>query len=105
LQFDRRTNVRYELEPECANPRLLDEPGTTCAVQMQNISAGGLAFLADRRIEPFTLLSVDLPSKDELASRRLTMRVRSAEAVTSGVWKIGCEFGRPLTGPELLGLL
>ena len=104
-QFDRRTTVRYEFDPESVTPRVRDDQGTSCQVRLQNLSAGGLSFLADRRIEPHTLLSVELPSKDEFGKRRLTMRVRSADSLSPGAWKIGCEFGRPLTSLELLALL
>jgi hypothetical protein len=48
---------------------------------------------------------VELPSKDQLGSLRLVMRVRKVEMVSSGVWRIGCEFSRPLTSLELLALL
>ena len=103
-QFDRRASVRYELASG-ADTRLLGGQGASCPVRIQNLSAGGLAFLADRRIEPHTLLSVELPSKDEFGSRRLVLRVRSVEALSPGVWKIGCEFSRPLSSLELLALL
>jgi hypothetical protein len=105
VNFDRRVDVRYELENEQATPRILDRGEPPCSVRMQNLSAGGLAFLAERRIEPHTLLSVDLPCKDQFGSRRLVMRVRTAELWSAGVWKIGCEFSRPLTSLEILALL
>jgi hypothetical protein len=103
--FDRRATVRYVIKSESADARLIDGQGPPCAVRVQNLSAKGLAFLADRRIEPHTLLSVELPSKDEFGSRRLVMRVRAAAALSAGVWMIGCEFSRPLSSLELLALL
>ena len=101
----RRATVRYEVDSASASTHVLDGQGTTCVVHIQDLAAGGLAFLADRRIEPHTRLSAELPSKDECGSRRLLMRVRSAAVVSPGVWRIGCEFSRPLSSLELLALL
>jgi hypothetical protein len=103
--FNRRTTVRYEFDAESVTPRVRDDQGATSEVRLKNLSAGGLSFIADRRIEPHTLLSVEIRSKDELGSRRLVMRVRSAEALLPGAWMIGCEFGRPLSSFELLALI
>ena len=103
--FERRATVRYEIDSASTSARLLDEQGATCPVHIQDLSPGGLAFLADRRIEPHTRLSVELPSKEACGSRRLVMRVKSAAVVSPGVWRIGCEFPRPLSSLELLALL
>jgi hypothetical protein len=103
--FNRRATVRYEFDAESVTQRIRDDQGTSCPVRLQNLSAGGLSFLADRRIELHTLLSVELLSKDEFGTRRLVMRVRSVEALSPSSWKIGCEFGRPLNSLEMLALL
>jgi hypothetical protein len=63
-----------------------------------------VGFPAEQRIEPHTLLSVELPSPDPNSLRKL-MSVRSATAVSPGVWRIGCEFRRRLGSGELLPLL
>jgi hypothetical protein len=105
LNFDRRADVRYEYDDGRADRGVRADEGTTYPVHVRNISVGGLAFLTDRRIEPSTLLSLELPSKDEVGWRRLVMRVRTAEAVWPGRWMIGCVFARKLSNFELLALL
>ena len=105
LNFDRRTDLRYEVDPDRADHSVRSEEGAAYPVHVRNLSAGGLAFLTDRRIEPSTLLSVELPSKDEAGTRRLVMRVRTAEQVWPGRWMIGCAFARKLSNSELLALL
>jgi PilZ domain len=102
---DRRASVRYELGPGSAGKLLANVEGTSCSVRIKNLSTGGLAFEADRRIEPHTLLTVELPSQDEFGSRTLAVRVRSVEVVSPGVWIISCELSRPLSSLELLALL
>lgn len=102
--LDRRADVRYEYDSRDGEPKV-KEGSDAFSANILNISAGGLAFLADRRIERGTLLSTELPSKDELGSRRLVMSVKLIEARDGGVWKIGCEFARKLTAMELLALL
>jgi hypothetical protein len=105
LALERRGTARYEFDSESATPLPARCDGTDFPVRIQDLSAGGLALLADRRIEPGTLLSVDLPTRDEFGTRRLVMRVRFAAALSADTWKIGCEFGRLLSANELLALL
>jgi hypothetical protein len=102
--FDRRTSARYEYEPHDGDAAVRAD-SQAFSVRILNLSAGGLAFLADQYIERSTLLSLELPSKDEFGSRRLVMCVRTAESQPVGGWKIGCEFVRKLTPLELLALL
>jgi hypothetical protein len=105
LDFDRRVDVRYEYDPGRADRAVHGDEGSTCPAHVRNVSAGGLAFETDRWIEPSTLLSVELPSTDEAGTRRLVMRVRSAEQVAAGRWLLGCAFSRRLSSVELLALL
>lgn len=101
---DRRADARYEYEASGETPALADRQ-ESFSVRILNLSAGGLALLADQRIERGTLLSVELPSKDEYGSRRLVMAVKKVEAEPAGSWKIGCQFSRKLSALELLALL
>jgi hypothetical protein len=105
VPLDRRTHVRYEFNSAEDSQFVNDGQGTPFAVHVQNISAGGLSFLADRRIEPGSMLSLELPSKDRFGARHLVMRVRGIEEVSKDAWRIGCEFSRPLSSLELLALL
>ncbi|HWG43704.1 MAG TPA: PilZ domain-containing protein [Gemmataceae bacterium] len=102
--FDRRTSARYEYESR-EGDTAIHADSQVVPIRILNISVGGLALLSDRYIERSTLLSLELPSKDERGSRRLVMCVRAADSQPDGGWKIGCEFVRKLTNLELLALL
>lgn len=102
--LDRRADVRYEYDSDDGKPTVRNGPDSFSA-RILNISAGGLAFLSDHRIDRGTLLSTELPSKDEFGMRRLVMSVKLVDARQDGSWKIGCEFARKLTALELLALL
>ncbi len=102
--FDRRTSVRYEYASQEADTAIRAD-SQVVSVHILNISVGGLALLSDKLIERSTLLSLELPSKDERGSRQLLMCVRVVESQPSGSWKLGCEFVRKLTALELLALL
>ena len=105
VPFDRRASVRYQHDTQ-GNVQVLDnQERASFSVHVQNLSAGGLGLLADRRIEPHSLLALELPSRDAGGSQRFVICVRSAEMVSPGVWRIGCEFTRPLTILELQALL
>jgi hypothetical protein len=103
--FDRRASVRYRHDTQCDAQALDNQERASFSVHVQNLSVGGLGLLADRRIEPHSLLALELPSKDECGSQRFVICVRSAEMVSTGVWRIGCEFTRPLTTLELQAVL
>ncbi len=105
VAFNRRADIRYEFDKEKSQTAVKDGFGSTAAVRIVNISKGGMALEADHYIEPSTLLSIVLPSKDKFGSMRLVMRVRTAESASPGLWKIGCVFSRKLNDTELLALM
>jgi hypothetical protein len=105
VHLDRRTHARYAFDSTQDGQLVHDGQGEPFPVQVYNLSAGGLAFLADRHIEPLTLLSLDLPAKGARGAQRLVIRVRSVDKVSKDSWRIGCQFSRPLTDIELLALL
>jgi hypothetical protein len=104
FNLDRRTDARYEYEPRGNAPCSHDGLGSF-SVRVRNISSGGLGLVADHRIERGTLLSVLLPCKDEIGSRRLVVSVKTADPLADGEWMIGGEFARKLSPLELLALL
>jgi hypothetical protein len=104
FDFDRRVDVRYECDSRSTGPSV--RAGVeTVSVRILNLSAGGLASLSDRRLDRGAVLSVELPWKGEVASRRLILSVKRAESQPSGSWKIGCELAAKLTTLELIALL
>lgn len=104
LGMDRRAHPRHRVSDDIETNVQVAE-GETCRIRVLDISHSGLAFQTDRRVEPGTILSVELPSKDRWGTMRLVMRVMNAETSTDGSWKIGCSFTRHLTQFELLALL
>lgn len=104
IAFDRRVDARYQLRAD-GGGQAARTGEESLPVRIINISVGGLALVSERHLERGMLLTLDLPSKDELGSRRLVMCVRSVEAQSSGSWNVGCEFARKLTALELLALL
>jgi hypothetical protein len=104
-EANRRSDARYKYNPAAAEQAIQAGGPEVGPIRILNISAGGLAFQSDRRIELGTILSVELPSKDEHGSQWLVLRVTSAEALAPGVWQMGCQFARKLTPSGLLALL
>jgi hypothetical protein len=102
---DLRAAARYDSGSTSVSTVVFQGGGTSHTGRLLDISAGGLAFLTDHHVEPHTRLTVELPSKDALGKRRLSIAVRSATLVTAGIWKIGCEFASRLSSSELLALL
>src|SRR5262249_46042202 len=75
LQLQRRGGVRYEIHSATAYAAVVSGEDAPCPVRVEDLSAGGMALLAGRRIAPNALLSVDLLSKDD---------------VGCGGWSCGC---------------
>jgi len=70
-----------------------------------NISASGVGLLVEQRIEPGTLLSVDLLSGDgRSATTVLACVVHLTEQASDG-WALGCNFIQELSASDLQGLL
>jgi hypothetical protein len=103
--YDRRTDARYRTGQNTKNIEVRLEAGETCSVRILDISAGGLALEADRRLEVTSLLSIEVPTKDEFGTTRLVVRVASVAPQAGGTWKIGCTFARKLSPSELLAIL
>jgi hypothetical protein len=67
---------------------------------VQDISRGGLGLIVDRRFEPGTLITVDLPLVPE-CPRPLLARVVHATAHPEGGWLVGCALFDLLPEEEL----
>ena len=99
---NRRSNSRYELEQPKRECTARDEEGKEHSAKILDISAGGVGLLMERRFELGCYLSVTLPTREEMGSRKFTMRIRKCEEEADGKWRVGCAFAHPLHDDELL---
>ena len=101
---ERRAWVRFPTnQAVCCQPMsgpLADAPEGDWSGRALDISAGGIALVLDRQVEPGTVLSVELPSKPTKL-RFLFARVVHATQEMSGKWILGCSFAWPLSDEEL----
>lgn len=103
LIAEKRAGVRFA---PTSSPNLVkDWDGGVWSAEVLNLSADGIGLLVNRRFDRGDLLSLDLPSKNELGSQRLTGLVVNVDAHDEGHWRVGCKFARRLTPTELLALL
>jgi hypothetical protein len=94
------------LDYEGAAPRAIrDEQGLSLSGQVQDISRNGIGLVVDRRPERDSLLTVELPSKDELGFLKVVARVSNVRSHLGDRWYVGCLFLRKLNDTELLSLL
>jgi len=105
MDFNRRADVRYRCGNAPGKITVQTGPGETCAVRLVDISAGGAALESDKRIEPSSFVSIEVPTKDAFGKTTLVMRVTTAVLMPDGTWKIGGTFARKLSATELLAIL
>src|SRR5262249_4531549 len=103
---ERRACVRFTTELEA-----LCQPGsgrldsTWWLARICNISAGGLGLVIRRRVQPGTILTVDLDSPARNSARTFHAQVRHATTGTDGMWVVGCVLANRLSDEELQALL
>jgi hypothetical protein len=72
---------------------------------VQDISCGGISLVLGRKIEPESLLNIELQGEVLSLPRVLLACVTHATARDDGSWLIGCEFVLGLTEGELQQLV
>lgn len=96
---ERRTHPRHEanLETTC---RLVSDSSSGLRVRVRNVSRGGINFLVERKLEPGTLLRIDLPqgAGDEASVLACVMH---ASLQSDGKFSIGCSFSDELGDADL----
>ena len=99
-EAERRVWIRF--------PSKLDksQSAITCekeriAVKVRNISRGGINLLTNRRFEPGSLLSVELPGPTEQAPFTVLAYVVHVTDQGDNSWAIGCSFACELADEEL----
>jgi hypothetical protein len=98
---ERRATVRYAMDADTScSPLASRVEGPAWAARVRDISRNGLGLVLNRRFEPGTVITVDLPF-GEGCSRLLLARVVHSVAGPGGGWIVGCKLVSPLTGDEL----
>jgi hypothetical protein len=101
LANERRTAARYACNLESTCQPLTGAAAQSWPARVVDISAGGIAFVLERRFERGALLSMRLESPDGDLARNLLLRVAYAKADVDGSWRHGCAFASELGDDEL----
>ena len=96
---DRRAHQRHptNLETTCRPVNGSDE---SASILVRDVSSGGIKFHIDRKLEPGTLIRIDLPPANGAESTMLAC-VMHATLQTDGTFAIGCAFSDELGEAEL----
>jgi hypothetical protein len=99
-QANRRAHPRYptDLETEC---ELVNGTVPKIQVCVRNVSRGGINFLTDHRMEPGTLLRIDLPNNGPASNASVLACVMHASIQTDGKFSVGCAFSDELGDAQL----
>jgi hypothetical protein len=100
-----RVFERYpsELPTQCQPLAARGDDEIVWQATVNNISAGGIGLLLQRRFEPGTGLAIELPDAD--FTYTVFVRVIHALAQPNGRWLLGCSFVTPLSEERLNALL
>jgi hypothetical protein len=99
-QEERRNSERHLCSLEATTH--LVEPGQTVSwgAMVNDISVGGLNLTLCYPFRLGTFLSIDLKLSDGMV-RTVMARVIHVHDRTDGMWRLGCEFLRPIDGSDL----
>src|ERR1019366_2414970 len=98
--LERRDDERQACSLEATSHPL--EVGETLSwgAVVNDISAGGVGITLCYPFRPGTYLAVDLQSPGGMV-RTLMVRVLHVHDQTDGMWRLGCEFVKPLTQDDM----
>jgi hypothetical protein len=103
---ERRTATRYRCTLEGYYRPLGDDNGWLWWLgTVVDISVKGVGLILTRKVEPDTLLSIELQSTTTQFQRTLLARVVHATHLPGQGWRVGCVFAKPMTEEELQALL
>jgi hypothetical protein len=102
---NRRSARRFAYEVTDGPRSVRDEQGRTHSARVVDLSHAGIGLVLDHRPEQGTLLTIELPSKNEAGSAKLVARVSNVRAQKPQGWYAGCLFLRRLDEFELLAVL
>jgi hypothetical protein len=102
---NRRGTRRLAYDGKNGPRNVRDEQGQLLAAEVCDISQRGIGLVLERRVEPASMLNIELPSKNELGVLKMVARVANVRSQPPGGWYVGCLFLRKLDDVELLALL
>jgi hypothetical protein len=104
-RVERRAWKRYPC-PRRPIIRVLTRPSFVVReATVLDVSRGGIGLLMAERLEPGTVLALQLQAKHTGQSRILSARVVYANQQPDGSWRVGCALGALFSEEELESLL
>jgi hypothetical protein len=104
--IERRTAPRYRCTLEGYYRPLGDDTSWLWwLATVVDISVKGVCLLLTRKLEPDTLLSIELENTTSHYQRTLLARVVHVTGQPGKGWRVGCAFAKPLSEDELQPLL
>ena len=98
---ERRAAVRYASGKDCPCQALSSEKDVRWAAEVRDVSGDGVGLVMNRRFEPRTVLTLEIPGKGQAAAHRLLIRVVRVQPLAKRRWLIGCIFARRLGEEEV----
>ena len=98
---DRRATIRFTSGKECPCQALSSEKDMRWPAEVKDVSADGIGLLMNRRFEPRTVLTLEIPARGQVAAHRLLVRVVRVQAMPKRRWLVGCIFAMRLGEEEV----
>src|SRR5262249_2906991 len=102
---ERRKYVRYPANRATCSYLALPPNETLFPERIQNISAGGVRLVLDRKLDPGTIATLDLYNLTRDFPCRVSLRVAYTLEQPGGKFMLGCAFHGELDNGEVWGLL
>jgi hypothetical protein len=102
---ERRTVPRYRCTLEGYYRPVGDNDWLWWLATVVDISVKGVGLILTRKLEPDTLLSIELQNTGSNFQRTLLARIVHAADQPGKGWRVGCAFAKALTEEELQALL
>lgn len=102
---ERRRATRYPVTLETAKHLIAQIEGDAWPARVRNISVSGISLILGRRVEPETVVNLELFNKDHHFYCKVPLRAIYILEHADGNFMLGGAFVRELTNEELRGLL
>jgi hypothetical protein len=98
--LERRESPRHLCSLEATSHPLEGGDALSWGAVVNDISAGGVRLTLCYPFRPGTYLAVELHTSTGMA-RTLMVRVQHVHDQTDGMWRLGCEFIKPMTESDM----
>jgi PilZ domain len=99
-ETDRRGAERHACALEATSHAIEPGPTLSWGAVVNDISVGGVSITLCYPFRLGTYLAVDLPCASGMV-RTLMIRVVHVDDLVDGMWRLGCEFLKPLTQSDM----